>query len=122
MLTLRKLKIVLPSLKPAIDHRVRSHLIYQITCPRCNSRYISKTDQYLEVRLRKHKCPSKPVEKHFRNCDALKDVTTEDVKILAESKRGKQYFLTLEALRQKEERPTINTKDEYKKHELVIMW
>ena len=29
-------------------------------------------------------------------------------------------LLTLEALRQKEERPTINTKDEYKKRELVI--
>ena len=122
VLTLRKLKTVLPSLKPAIDHCVRSHLVYQITCPRCNSRYIGKTDQYLKVRLQKHKFPSQPVGKHLRNCDALNDVKVKDVKILAASTRGEQYLLTLEALWQKEERPTINTKDEYKKRELVIMW
>ena len=122
VLTLRKLKTVLPSLKPAIDHCVRSHLVYQITCPRCNSRYIGKTDQYLKVRLQKHKCPSQPVGKHLRNCDALNDVKVKDVKILVASTRGEQYLLTLEALWQKEERPTINTKDEYKKRELVIMW
>ena len=122
VLTLRKLKTVLPSLKPAIDHCVRSHLVYQITCPRCNSRYIGKTDQYLKVRLQKHKCPSQPVGKHLRNCDALNEVKVKDVKILAASTRGEQYLLTLEALWQKEERPTINTKDEYKKRELVIMW
>ena len=60
--------------------------------------------------------------KHLRNCDALNDVKVKDVKILAASTRGEQYLLTLEALWQKEERPTINTKDEYKKPELVIMW
>ena len=60
--------------------------------------------------------------KHLRNCDALNDVKVKDVKILAASTRGEQYLLTLEALWQKEERPTINTKDEYKKRELVIMW
>ena len=122
VLTLRKLKTVLPSLKPAIDHCVRSHLVYQITCSRCNLRYIGKTDQYLKVRLQKHKCPSQPVGKHLRNCDALNEVKVKDVKILAASTRGEQYLLTLEALWQKEERPTINTKDEYKKRELVIMW
>ena len=60
--------------------------------------------------------------KHLRNCDALNEVKVKDVKILAASTRGEQYLLTLEALWQKEERPTINTKDEYKKRELVIMW
>ena len=66
--------------------------------------------------------PITATRKHLRNCDTLKDVTTKDVKILAASTRGEQYLLTLEALWQKEERPTINTKDEYKKRELVIMW
>jgi hypothetical protein len=60
--------------------------------------------------------------KHLRNCDALNGVKVKDVKILAASTRGEQYLLTLEALWQKEERPTLNTKDEYKKRELVIMW
>ena len=44
VLTLRKFKTVLPSLEPAIDHCVRSHLVYQNTCPRCNSYYIGKMD------------------------------------------------------------------------------
>ena len=58
----------------------------------------------------------------FQNLAALKDVIVKDVKILAASTCGEQYLLTLEALWQKEDRPTINTKDEYKKRELVIMW
>ena len=33
VLTLRKLKTVLPSLKPAVNKPVRSHTVYQITCP-----------------------------------------------------------------------------------------
>ena len=122
VLTLRKLKTVLPSLKPTIEHKIRSHLVYKITCPRCKARYIGKTDQYLEVRLGQHKHPSKPVGKHLRSCNALQEVTVNNVEIMAASTRGEQYLLTLEALMQKEERPEINTRDEYRSRELTIMW
>ena len=122
VLTLRKLKTVMPSLKPSIEKRVRSHVVYRITCPRCSSCYIGETSQYLEVRFRKHKTPSQPVGKHLRRCDALKEVSVGDMEILAASTRGEQYLLTLEALWQKEERPRINTKDEYKSRQLTIMW
>ena len=47
MLTIRKLKTVLPSLKLAIDHYVRSHLVCQITCQRCSLLYIGKTDLHI---------------------------------------------------------------------------
>ena len=60
--------------------------------------------------------------KNLRNCYALNDVKVKDVKILEASKWGEQYLLTLEALWQKEECPTINSKDGYKKQKLVIMW
>ena len=62
------------------------------------------------------------MRRHLRKCDALNDVRGKDVEILAASTGGEQYLLTLEALRQKEECPTINSKDGYKKQKLVIMW
>ena len=122
VMTLRKLKTVLPSLKPAIEKRLRSHIVYQIDCPRCYACYVGKTNQHNEVRFGKHKTPSQPVGKHLRKCGALKEVSVNDVKILAASTRGDQYLLTLEALWQKELRPTINTKDEYQSRTLTVMW
>ena len=58
----------------------------------------------------------------MRNCNALQEVSTDNLGILASTTRSVQYLFTLEALWQKEERPAINTKDEYKSHELTIMW
>ena len=66
--------------------------------------------------------PSQPVGKHLRKCQANKQISMEDVEILASTTRSTQLLFTLEALWQKEERPSINTKDEYKSHELTIMW
>ena len=122
VMTLRKLRTVMPSLKPAIEKRVRSHIVYQINCPRCKACYIGKTNQYNEVRFGKHLTPSQPVGKHLRSCDALNNISIEDVEILAASTRGDQYLLTLEALWQKEKRPSINTKDEYQSRQLTITW
>ena len=122
VLTLRKLKTVLPSLKPAVDKPVRSHTVYQITCPRCNSCYIGATTRCLLVRFREHLKPSQPVGKHARNCNVLDQMMIKNVKILASTTRSEVYLFTLEALWQKEERPKINTKVEYKLHELTVMW
>ena len=122
VLTLQKLKTVLPSLKPAVDKPVRSHTVYQITCPRCNSCYIGATTRCLLVRFREHLKPSQPVGKHARNCNVLDQMMIKNVKILASTTRSEVYLFTLEALWQKEERPKINTKDEYKRHELTVMW
>ena len=46
----------------------------------------------------------------------------KNAKILASTTRSEVYLFTLEALWQKEERPKINTKVEYKLHELTVMW
>ena len=58
----------------------------------------------------------------MRKCHANLQTPLKDVEILASTTRSAQYLFTLEALWQKEERPTINTKDEYKRHELTVMW
>ena len=46
----------------------------------------------------------------------------KNVKILASTTQSEIYLSTLKALWQKEERPKINTKDEYKRLELTVMW
>ena len=66
--------------------------------------------------------PDAPVCKHLRKCKALGNVTVDQMEILASTTHSERYLFTLEALWQKEERPRINIKDEYKRHELTVMW
>ena len=118
VLTLRKLKTVMPSLKPSVDHCV----VYRIKCPRCSSCYIGATCQCIDVCFKEHMGPDALVCKHLKKCRALGKITVEQMEILASTTRSTKYLFTLEALWQKEERPSINTKDEYKRHELTVMW
>ena len=122
VLTLRKLRTVMPTLKATIDKPLRSHVVYKISCPRCQSCYIGQTTQYLLHRFKQHLSPSQPVGKHFRKCKVLQQVKVEDVQILAATTRSSQFLETLEALWQREEHPTMNTKDEYRSRELTIVW
>jgi len=63
--------------------------------------------------------PSAVAGKHFKACQSNR-ITTADVEILASSTRKGEYLWTLEALYIRELRPTINTKDEWKRKELTI--
>ena len=112
VLTLRKLKTIMPSLKPTVEKKIRSDLVYKINCPRCHACYVGCTHQHLTCRFQDHRKPSQPVGKHLRNCGTLNSVGVDDIEILAQSTRGAAYLLTLEALWQDELRPTINTKEE----------
>ena len=120
VLTLRKLKTVMPTLKPTVEKKIRSDVVYKINCPRCQAFYIGFTNQYLTSRFSSHRKPSQAVGKHLRNCGALNEVSVEDIEILSQSHRGTEYLMTLEALWQDELRPTINTKEEWKSRELTI--
>ena len=103
VLTLRKLKTVMPTLKPAIDKKVRNHVVYRITCPRCKSCYIGATSRCLGVRFGEHIRTSQPVGKHLKKCQSNQQITLEDVEILASTMRSTQLLFTLEALWQKED-------------------
>ena len=37
VMTLRKTKTVLPSLKPSVEKELRSGVVYKIKCPRCQA-------------------------------------------------------------------------------------
>ena len=119
VMTLRKLKTVLLSLKPPVDKKIRSCIVYKFNCPRCGACYVGATTRHICIRLGEHMKPSAAARKHFKACNANR-ITTEDVEVLASSSRKGEYLWTLEALYIRELRPAINTKDEWKRKELTI--
>jgi uncharacterized C2H2 Zn-finger protein len=121
VMTLRKLKSVLPSLKPPVEKFLRSGVIYQIKCPRCDARYVGYTIRHLITRFKEHLKRSQPVGKHLMRCGALLQID-QDVDILDSSAKGEAYLQIREALWIKETGPTINVKDEFKSRTLTIKW
>ena len=120
-MTRRKLRNVMPSLKPKIPMNLRSGVVYQITCPRCNACYVGQTDRHWGTRLKEHQQRKKqPVATHLRQCRTKVD--NENVEFLCSSSRGEAYLMTLEALWIREKRPKINTKDEWKSRTLTLKW
>ena len=118
IMTLRKLKTVMPSLKPPVEKNIRSGVVYKLTCPRCKSCYVGQTSRHTQTRLREHTMNEGPVRKHLKACHTT--LTAEDMDILASTSRGEIYLMTLEALCIRELQPGINTKDEYRSRALTI--
>ena len=116
--TLRKLKTVLPSLKPPIDQMLKSKVVYQITCPGCKASYVGQTCRHLTTRLNEHLTRKGPVKEHFQKC--FHRVDEQCVNILTTTHKGESSLLTLEALWIREIKPKINTKDEFRSRELII--
>ena len=50
----KKLKTVLPSLKPSVPTSLKSSLVYKIQCPRCSACYVSYTRRHLISRVKEH--------------------------------------------------------------------
>ena len=120
VLTLRKLRTVLPSLKPSTKVELRSRVVYKITCPGCGTCYVGQTRRHLLTRFREHKnCRLGAVCSHFRDCLSIKP-SLANVKILASSSRDLEHLLTMEALYIRQFKPELNTKDEYRSRELRI--
>ena len=118
IMTLRKLKTILPSTKPPLEKMLRSGVVYQITCPRCTSCYVGGTSRHMQTRLREHIKNPGPMRSHLTQCKAT--LTDDNVDILQSSARGESFLLILEALHIRERRPSINTKEEYRSRELTI--
>ena len=121
ILTLRKLKTVLPSLKVQVEKRFQSRIVYKLLCPRCQACYVGQTDRHLLKRFKEHCQPSQPFGKHIRLCGTspvFEDKTY--VSVIHSTNRCIPFLETLEALWIREIRPTINTKDEFRKRELTI--
>merc|ERR1711895_265824 len=80
--------------------------------------YVGQTGRHLQFRLGEHKNNEGPVKRHFNSCN--EKLTEDHVRILHTTSRDEKYLLALEALYIREIKPSINTKDEYRKRELKI--
>ena len=118
VMTLRKLKTTMPSLKPPVEKKLRSGAVYRIQCPGCNACYVGQTDRHISVRFNEHTHPAKPVKQHFEACK--EPLLFENLEVLKTSSKGESHLLTLEALFIEELQPSINTKDEYRSRALTI--
>ena len=119
VMTLRKLKTVLPSLKPSVEKEIRSGVVYKIDCSRCNACYVGCTTRHLKTRISEHRTQKKKtMAKHLKECQTT--ITYDNVEILASTSRGQNYLEILEALYIRQHNPQINTKDEYRSRELTI--
>ena len=108
-MTLKKLKTVMPSLKPNVPSVLRSGLVYKISCPHCKVCYVGQTSRHLLTRFREHKSRTGgPIKNHFTEC-VNQPVTLDDIEILAFTSKSEKHFLTLEALYIREEKPYLNT-------------
>ena len=115
-MTLRKLKTLMPSLKPEVEYEFRSGVVYHIKCPRCQAIYVGKTNRHLLTRYTEHKNNKGPA--HFSSCQIL--FSLEDISILSSTIKSEEHLLTLEALYIKELSPVLNTQETYKSRTLKI--
>ena len=122
VLTLRKLRTYLPSLKPPVPKLLKSNVVYKITCPRCHACYVGKTSRHTVTRFGEHRTKKQePVYKHMQSCGGTaKSLTEENVDILASVTKGAFQLSIMEALYIRELCPGMNVRDEYRDHELSI--
>ena len=119
IMTTRKAKTVMPSLKPTVPRMLSSGVVYQIQCPACACSYIGQTVRHLQTRVREHLGRSGTIRRHTDNCDKSIQITEEHVSILAKSNSASK-LLTLEALFINQMNPKLNTKDEYRSRTLTL--
>ena len=98
---------------------MQSRVVYEITCPGCNSSYVGQTIRQLKARFAEHGNPTSPVGSHFSLCIGQRPIM-DDVKVLATTSRGHTFLLTLEALYIQERQPNLNIKDEYISRALTL--
>ena len=118
VLTTRKLRSCLPSLKTQSSTALRSRVVYKITCPGCGSCYVGCTTHHFTLRVQQHRVKGRPIRKHFDECN--EKVTLKQAEILDSTIRNDKLLLALEALYIRELSPQLNTRDEYRSRKLTL--
>ena len=69
VLTLRKLRSCLPTLKAPVQKMLKSDVVYNISCPHCETCYVGTTSRHLATRFAEHRTTTNgPVVQHMRSC------------------------------------------------------
>ena len=121
VITIRKIRTFVSTLKAKVPDEIASRVVYQITCPSCHACYVGQTDRHTCTRFGEHKTRrSEPVRKHFEPC-AKRLASFSDMTILHRTTKSIAFLETLEALYIREIKPTLNTRDEWRSRELTIL-
>ena len=118
IMTTRKLKTCLPSLKTTVPKMLLSNVVYKLTCPGCESSYVGQTVRHVQRRLREHLGNKGTMKTHFDQCN-IKDHDTSILQILDKC-NSLPKLLALEALYIQQIKPNLNTKDEYRSRTLTL--
>ena len=124
IITLRKIRSALPTLKMKTDRSITSNIIYKFTCSHCkNMSYVGLTERHFKTRIAEHKAKGTKhtsVRAHTQECYSG-EPQTEDFEILRKVQNPNiVYLLIMEALYIREHQPALNTKDEFKERQLRI--
>ena len=121
VITLRKIRTFVSPLKAKVPDEIASRIVYQITCPGCQACYVGQTDRHKRTRFGEHKTRRKePVRKHFDVC-AKRKAEPSDMVILHKTTKSIAFLETLEELYIRELKPTLNTRDEWRRRKLTIL-
>ena len=107
--------IPLVLLKAKVERAIRKLIIYIITCSWCLAYYVGQTDRYVLVWFREHTHPSQPIGKHLREWGVKISFDNKDVaQIIQATINIFLYLEALIALWQRDIKPPISTREEYK--------
>ena len=115
--TTRKLRTCLPTLKTDFTRYLTSRVVYEISCPGCNSCYVGQTVRYLITRKTDYLRDSAPIGSRLKECGA--DKAGVEARILDRC-LDTNKFLTLEALYISRRTPAFNTCEEYRQRYLTV--
>ena len=118
IMTTKKTKTVLPSLKPNVPKMLQNAVVYKIDCPGCESSYVGQTVRHLQRRFREHLGCNGLMRKHFEMCEV--QTPSSDLVTILDKSRSYVRLLTLEALWINKLKPKLNTKDEYRSRALTL--
>ena len=121
IMTTRKIKTCLPSLKPPVPRMLLSNVVYQLTCPGCSASYVGMTTRHIQQRCREHLRNGGTMKAHFGTCTTnSSEISEEKITKILDRSNSLSKLYALEALYISEIKPSLNTKDEYRSRALTL--
>ena len=108
--TTNKVKIVVANPESSVQFALKSNVMYNYTCPECHRTFIGQKIRLISIRAKEHAAKDTTVHRHFSESDSA--VLIEDFEI-SDGPRNQKLLLTMEALYNHQQKPLLNTKNEF---------
>ena len=117
VVTTRKLRSCLPTLKPSFDRDLKSHVVYVIKRNGCGFIYFWQTSRHVTTRITEHQKKDSQVGQHLVEClGATNDI---EWKIL-DACRTLEKLMIIESIYISKLKPALNTSDVFRGRELTL--